>query len=125
MEENITIFGAYPQIYVGEILDRIGTKLTESIRQKCQGENCQAFSGGEKQLVTFLRGIAKNAELVLMDEPFSAIDRNTKLKLYDYIFESDDFKEKTIIMVTHDVAYEVLKRFDRVIKIEVGDIRKE
>ena len=58
------------------------------------------LSGGQKQRVAIARTLMQDANLILMDEPFSALDAITKMQLQDLTCEL--LKDKTIVLVTHD-----------------------
>jgi len=58
------------------------------------------LSGGQKQRVAIARTLMQDANLILMDEPFSALDAITKMQLQD--LTCDLLKDKTIVLVTHD-----------------------
>jgi ABC-2 type transport system ATP-binding protein len=62
--------------------------------------------------------VAKNAEIILLDEPFSAMDVKTKSAVEHYLFTGKEFKDKTILVVTHDVSEESLSLYDGVIHVE-------
>lgn len=65
-------------------------------------KNSQAISGGEKQRTALARAMVTKPELLLLDEPFSALDENTKEKIYE---EFSNFKETLkipTILITHD-----------------------
>lgn len=63
-----------------------------------------ALSGGMKQRVSLIRTLATNPDILLLDEPFSALDYQTRLKLSDDVYEIIKKEGKTAIMVTHDLA---------------------
>lgn len=66
------------------------------------GKNSTAISGGEKQRVALARAMVTRPSLLLLDEPFSALDENTKSKIYE---EFLDFKESLripTILITHN-----------------------
>jgi len=79
------------------------------------------LSGGQQQRIGVARACAANADIILMDEPFSALDPITRNQLQDELFNlQQDFK-KTIIFVTHDMD-EALKLGDRICIMKDGDI---
>lgn len=72
------------------------------------------LSGGMRQRVALVRMLTTNPKLLLLDEPFSALDFQTKLKLEDLVFSTIKEQKKTAILVTHDIG-EALAMSDRVI----------
>lgn len=72
------------------------------------------LSGGMRQRVALIRTLAIEPELLLLDEPFSALDYQTRLTVADDIGSILKQEKKTAIMVTHDIA-EAISMADRVI----------
>jgi NitT/TauT family transport system ATP-binding protein len=72
------------------------------------------LSGGERQRVAIARALALDPEIILMDEPFSALDPNTRTRLRDQIIELWQQSDKTVIFVTHDMD-EALYLADRIV----------
>lgn len=73
-----------------------------------------SLSGGMKQRVALIRTLATKPDILLMDEPFSALDYQTRLTLSDYIYDMIKKENKTAIMVTHDIQ-EAISMSDRII----------
>ena len=63
--------------------------------------NFRALSGGEQQRIFLARTLAQNAKILILDEPFSATDVATKMKMINILHKLK--KEKTIILVTHEI----------------------
>ena len=82
---------------------------------------CSELSGGMQQRVGLARALATNAEILLMDEPFSALDPLIRCKLQDELLELQKRLHRTIVFVTHDL-YEALKIGDQVTILEGGRI---
>lgn len=72
-----------------------------------------SLSGGMRQRVALVRTLITNPEILLLDEPFSALDYLTKLKLEDLVSELFQTYRKTAILVTHDIA-EAISMSDRI-----------
>lgn len=72
------------------------------------------LSGGMKQRVALIRTLATNPDLILLDEPFSALDYQTRLALSSDMYKIIKNENKTAILITHDIA-EAISMADRVI----------
>ena len=72
------------------------------------------LSGGMRQRVALIRTLALKPELLLLDEPFSALDYQTRLELCDHIFDIIKKEKKTAILVTHDIQ-EAISMADRIV----------
>lgn len=75
------------------------------------------LSGGMRQRVSFIRTLLTGGEILLLDEPFSALDALTKTSLQEWLFEQWQEWEKTIFFITHDVE-EALFLSNRVLVVE-------
>lgn len=92
--------------YAYELLEQMGLKnyLNHYPKQ---------LSGGMRQRVALVRTLVTEPTLLLLDEPFSALDYQTKLKLEDLIWETLKKFNKTAILVTHDIG-ESIAMSDRI-----------
>jgi NitT/TauT family transport system ATP-binding protein len=72
------------------------------------------LSGGMRQRAALVRTLATEPKLLMLDEPFSALDYQTKLKLEDLVSNTLDAFGKTAILVTHDIG-EAIAMSDRVV----------
>lgn len=81
------------------------------------------LSGGQQQRVGLARALAADPPLLLMDEPFGAIDAINRTRLQDELLEIHKKSRKTILFVTHDVT-EALKLGSRVMIMNEGKIQQ-
>ena len=93
--ENV-LFGnksAKTTIRAKVLLEQVG--MSEHLNK-----NCTQLSGGQKQRVALARVLMQNADLVLLDEPFSALDAISRYQLQNLAYEL--LKNKSVLLVTHD-----------------------
>lgn len=81
------------------------------------------LSGGQQQRVGLARAMAGNPSIMLMDEPFGAIDAITRSSLQDEIIQIQKQLRKTVLFVTHDIE-EALKLGDRIVILNDGVIQQ-
>ena len=81
------------------------------------------LSGGQKQRVALARALVRRPRLLLLDEPFSALDAETRIRLQDEILRLHRSFGLTTLIVSHDLG-EVYKLSDRVLLIEHGKISR-
>lgn len=72
------------------------------------------LSGGMRQRVALIRTLATNPDILLLDEPFSALDYQTRLAVSDDVWKIIKKEKKTTIIITHDIA-EAISMADRII----------
>ncbi|QKY69754.1 ABC transporter ATP-binding protein [Lentibacillus sp. CBA3610] len=84
-----------------------------------------SLSGGMRQRVALVRTLITNPKILLLDEPFSALDYQTKLKLEDLVWDLLQKYNKTSVLVTHDIG-EAIAMSDRIILMDAnpGSIAK-
>ncbi|MEP5611530.1 MAG: ATP-binding cassette domain-containing protein [Cyclobacteriaceae bacterium] len=102
---------------VNELLSLIG--LEQEVLLKRPSE----LSGGQQQRIGLARALATDPEIILMDEPFSALDNITRSQLQDDFQNLTDLDSKTILLVTHDVQ-EAFKLGDRIVLLYEGQIQQ-
>ncbi|MEY8347217.1 ABC transporter ATP-binding protein [Bacillus cereus] len=101
---------------VDELLDMVGLD-PDVYRNRMPDE----LSGGQKQRVGVVRALAANPKIVLMDEPFSALDPLSREQLQKDIVKLQKKIQKTIVFVTHDMQ-EALTLGDRICVMRKGEI---
>jgi molybdate transport system ATP-binding protein len=81
----------------------------------------RTFSGGEAQRVALARALARSPQLVLLDEPFSALDRDLRKQLTELVRELVAEARVPLVHVTHSVA-EARLLADQVVRIDKGKV---
>jgi osmoprotectant transport system ATP-binding protein len=99
------------------VLERVGLDSTVATRYPAQ------LSGGEQQRVGVARALAADPPILLMDEPFSAVDPVVRLELQNEILRLQNDLRKTIVFVTHDI--EALKLADQVAVFGRGGVLQQ
>lgn len=100
---------------VSKLIKVVG--LEESILKRYPDQ----LSGGQKQRVGIARSLAAGPDILLMDEPFGAVDEITRKQLQDEIIRIHKELGVTIIFITHDIK-EALKLGTRVLVMDKGEI---
>jgi osmoprotectant transport system ATP-binding protein len=122
VEENIAIVPQLLKWDKKRIQHRVHELLEKLHLAKSQLSSYpNALSGGQQQRVGLARALAADPPVLLMDEPFGALDNVTKAKIHKEFKELDELKKKTIIMVTHDVQ-EAFELGDRICLMDNGKI---
>ncbi len=99
---------------VTELLDLVGLDP-----EVFRGRFPKEMSGGQQQRVGVARALAADPPVLLMDEPFGAVDPITRVRLQDQLLAIQEDLHKTIVIVTHDVD-EAIKLGDRVLILSEG-----
>ena len=94
--------------------------LDRSLLQRYPGE----LSGGQRQRVGVARALAADPPVMLMDEPFGAVDPIVRARLQDQFLDIQDRLKKTIVFVTHDVD-EAIKMSDRIAILNKGGVLEQ
>ena len=100
---------------VAELLELVGLEATDAKRYPAQ------LSGGQRQRVGLARALAADPPLMLMDEPFGALDPITRDRLQLEFLRLHDEVQKTVIFVTHDID-EAIKLGDRIAIMREGGV---
>ncbi|WP_270571527.1 ABC transporter ATP-binding protein [Bacillus glycinifermentans] len=90
-----------------ELLEKLGLYHVEKKYPK-------ELSGGMRQRAALARTLAVDPDILLLDEPFSALDYQTKLNLEDLVFDTLKTYQKTAVLVTHDIG-EAIAMSDRIL----------
>ena len=87
----------------------------------CSSRYPAALSGGQQQRVGVARALAADPPVLLMDEPYSAVDPIVRARLQDELLDLQRRLRKTVVLVTHDID-EAIKLADRVAILDVGGV---
>jgi len=104
------------QNFVDELMDIIELSQLQHRRP-------QTLSGGQQQRVALARALVRKPDILLLDEPLSALDHDMRIKLQDYILKVHRHYQLSIILVSHDLA-EVYKMSDQIILLDQGKVLK-
>lgn len=116
VKENIA-YACNEVAKVDELIEMIGLqKMKERFPDK--------LSGGQKQRVALARALARNPEILLLDEPFSALDERMRIELQEQLLAVSKHFKTTVFMVSHDMA-EIVKLASRVIMLDNGKLIKD
>jgi ABC-type nitrate/sulfonate/bicarbonate transport system ATPase subunit len=111
---NITLGASLRGIRDDELIDRARQMAHDYGLGDFLSHYPRALSGGMRQRVAFMRTLATEHEVVLLDEPFGALDAQTRFAMQTWITEVWRDTGRTIVFITHDVD-EALFLSDRVI----------
>ena len=103
---------------IDELLEMVDLEPGK-FRNRLPGE----LSGGQKQRIGVLRALAADPPVILMDEPFSALDPISRESLQDDLIELQKKIKKTVVFVTHDIQ-EALKMGDRICLLNKGRVEQ-
>lgn len=123
IEENITIVPEMKKWSKDEMRNRV-TELLESVGldpDTYRNRKPSELSGGEQQRVGIVRALAADPDIILMDEPFSALDPISRASLQQDLLEMKKKLNKTIVFVTHDIR-EALLLGDRICLFNKGKV---
>lgn len=125
VEENITVVPEMKKWSKAEMQKRV-TELLASVGldpDTYRNRKTAELSGGEQQRVGVVRALAANPDIILMDEPFSALDPISKSNLQRDLAKLQKKLNKTIVFVTHDMQ-EALALGDRICLMNKGKIEQ-
>ncbi|OOH91486.1 thiamine ABC transporter, ATP-binding protein [Pasteurellaceae bacterium 15-036681] len=107
-------FNATQQQKITEIAEQMG--IFELLNRRSD-----QLSGGQKQRVALARTLLRDKPILLLDEPFSALDPERREELQQLVLKLCEQRQLTLLMVTHQFE-EAKKLFTRILKIEQGKI---
>lgn len=107
------------QLLMNQLLTQYGLEEFRNVKPS-------ALSGGMRQRAALIRTLVMEPELLLLDEPFSALDYQTRLAVADDIYGILKGEGKTAVLITHDIA-EAISMSERVLVLtsRPGRLRKE
>jgi len=122
---DIVLMGMYGKIGILRRPDRRDfNKAIETMRSlgvdKLANQPMGKLSGGQQQKVMIARALAKEPKLLLLDEPFSNLDIDSRQRIPSFIGRLHEEKGITTIIVTHDVG-QILKQCNRVVIMNNGE----
>lgn len=101
----------------GEIRDQVEAALAEVGLAGCADKRPHELSGGMRQRAAFARTVLTGSSLLLLDEPFSALDFLTRISMQEWLLNQWQRHKHTILFITHDVE-EAVFLSNRVLVIE-------
>ena len=101
-----------------EVLELVGLPPDEFLKRKPE-----ELSGGQQQRVGLARALAANPSILLLDEPFGALDLITRKQIQREFINLESLLQKTMILVTHDV-FEAFELGDRICLMDEGKIKQ-
>lgn len=104
--------------------DMIDEVLSIMSMQNLQQQKPTSLSGGQQQRVALARAIVRRPQLLLLDEPFAALDKSMRLKLQEDLIHLHERYNTTTLLVSHDIL-EVARMADQVILMHNGRIEQE
>lgn len=102
--ENVILGLKIKNILNSESKERVENLLESYGLEKFKDHYPRELSGGMRQRVALIRTLALNPEVLFLDEPFSALDYQSRLMVCDDVYKIIKKEKKTAIMVTHDIS---------------------
>jgi NitT/TauT family transport system ATP-binding protein len=114
VERNIALGLEYRGVGRAEVGARVKEAITLAGLEGFEEAFPATLSGGMRQRVALMRSLVVNPEILLMDEPFGALDTHTKLNLHAELLGLWGSRQQTVVFVTHDLS-EAITLADRIV----------
>ena len=114
VEQNIALGLEYRGVAPAEIRARVVEAVALAGLEGFEDAFPATLSGGMRQRVALMRSLIVNPEILLMDEPFGALDTHTKLNLHAELLVLWGARQQTVVFVTHDLS-EAITLADRIV----------
>ncbi len=122
VRDNVVLMAQLQDWPVDQIQDRYCYLLDLlNLEQDLSERYPHSLSGGQQQRVGLCRAMMLNPPLMLLDEPFSALDPITRESIHDEFLNLQKAESRTIILVTHDMS-EALKLADQLVILKDGEV---
>lgn len=102
--DNVTLGLEINHMLTYEHVCRVEDLLIKYGLEQFQHKKPSQLSGGMRQRAALIRTLALNPDILLLDEPFSALDYQTRLSVSDDIYQIIQKEQKTALLVTHDLS---------------------
>ena len=112
--QNIALGLQYRGVATAEIRSRVTEAVALAGLEGFEDAFPATLSGGMRQRVALMRSLIVNPEILLMDEPFGALDTHTKLNLHAELLSLWGARQQTVVFVTHDLS-EAITLADRIV----------
>ncbi len=112
--QNIALGLQYRGVATAEVRSRVTEAVALAGLEGFEDAFPATLSGGMRQRVALMRSLVVNPEILLMDEPFGALDTHTKLNLHAELLGIWGARQQTVVFVTHDLS-EAITLADRIV----------
>jgi len=121
VKDNVALYYRFhpKRLPKAELKERVTELLAMVGLEKFAEAYPAQLSGGMRRRVAFLAGVAPQPELLLLDEPFSAVDEPTRIQIHQQVKETIARLGMTVVLVTHDLA-EAISLSDNVVILTAG-----
>ncbi|MBP1762790.1 MAG: transporter related protein [Firmicutes bacterium] len=108
VEDNVAFGPRQKKLPEIEVQERVNRYLEVTGLLKFAKLYPKALSGGMKQRVAIARALANDPEVLLMDEPFGALDAQTRVVMQELLLQVWETNHKTVLFITHDIDEAIL-----------------